>query len=293
MVRPNVWITGRSRRLSRPELPPMPHGPVRSTGPGGIVRTIKKPIVVNVTSSNVKRGISMLWRRAFSPMHMEDPGTPDTSVPNAVAFLHKLGITFHLPNDNDGLPAITRPYSARFRGFPSFEAFWQSGKKFRDVAFAESIAWWQAITRPARFYKRDSEWNSKIEWTSWDHVFAPTPGNGTDKEYIGMGGYVASRKDVYDTQYRARLASNEHAQLALAVLRKIPDSVPIVIEDFDGPWKFLGDGTRAPDLLPVTPETLHTFVNETRIPFGHGWVVASLLAGVEPRQYQGDAPVAA
>tara|TARA_X000001036_G_scaffold13937_1_gene11859 strand:+ start:850 stop:1620 length:771 start_codon:yes stop_codon:yes gene_type:complete len=256
------------------------------------VCTIKKPIVVNVTSSNVKRGISMLWRRAFSPMHMEDPDTPDTSVQNAVFFLHKLGISFHLPNDNDGLPAITRPYSARFRGFPSFEAFWQSGKKFRDVAFAESIAWWQAITRPARFYKRATAWNSKIEWTSWDHVFEPTLNNGTPTQYLGMPGYVASRKEVYDAQYRARLAANEHAQLALAVLRKIPDSVPIVIEDFDGPWKFLDDGTRAPDLLPVTPETLHTFVNETRIPFGHGWVVASLLAGVEPHQYHGAAPVA-
>ena len=49
----------------------------------------------------------------------------------------------------------------------------------------------------------------------------------------------------------------------------------VVVYDFDGPR--LPDGT--PTCLPLTRELLVEKINDTTYPFGHGYVVAALLAG--------------
>jgi hypothetical protein len=38
--------------------------------------------------------------------------------------------------------------------------------------------------------------------------------------------------------------------------------------------------------LEVTQEMLMEKINDTRFPFGHGYVVAAWLAGLEPKDYQ-------
>ena len=52
----------------------------------------------------------------------------------------------------------------------------------------------------------------------------------------------------------------------------------IVVYDFDGP--------RNPDGCDeVSVDLLREKIEDTRFPFGHGYIVAGLLAGIEPYMY--------
>ena len=55
----------------------------------------------------------------------------------------------------------------------------------------------------------------------------------------------------------------------------------VVVYDFDGPRA--DDG--APECRELTLDLLREKINDMRFPFGHGYVVAALLAGVPPSEY--------
>ena len=51
--------------------------------------------------------------------------------------------------------------------------------------------------------------------------------------------------------------------------------------DYDGPK--LGDGT--PIYEEVTVDMLKRYIEHTQFPCGHGYVVAALVAGIQPEEY--------
>ena len=55
----------------------------------------------------------------------------------------------------------------------------------------------------------------------------------------------------------------------------------LIIYDFDGPRKL--DGTVT--CLELTKELLIEKINDTRFPFGHGYVVAATIANIKPKEY--------
>ena len=148
-----------------------------------------------------------------------------------------------------------------YKGHLNFEAWWQSGKVFKDVDERKSKAWWLAIKTPKRRYPGSK--GKKVLYADW--------GNGPLN-------YVDSRIQVYVPEYHALMASTE---MAGHWLERVQRGENVVIYDFDGPR--LPDGT--PTCVEVTLDLLRAKLHDERHPFGHGYVVAAHLAGIPPESY--------
>ena len=59
----------------------------------------------------------------------------------------------------------------------------------------------------------------------------------------------------------------------------------LVIMDFDGPRIPNQNKDEQVTCVEVTQELLREKINDPTFPFGHGYVVAAHLAGIEPSQY--------
>eukprot|EP00051_Salpingoeca_urceolata_P017439 m.237485 g.237485 ORF g.237485 m.237485 type:complete len:329 (-) comp18954_c0_seq2:68-1054(-) len=88
-------------------------------------------------------------------------------------------------------------------------------------------------------------------------------------------GYITSRKQVYVPEY-ARLV--EETRVFKALRERVLAGENVMILDLDGPRD-------QPGGVEVTVEMLRTRINDPRYQFGHGYVAAALLAGIEPEQY--------
>ena len=91
--------------------------------------------------------------------------------------------------------------------------------------------------------------------------------------------YVESRKKVYVPDYY-KMVMNKYEAEHLQLLQQ-HSSRPIVVYDFDGPRNLKGE----PICEKVTVEMLRERINDASKPFGHGFVVAAMVAGIEPAQY--------
>ena len=76
------------------------------------------------------------------------------------------------------------------------------------------------------------------------------------------------------------MIKKEEYLIYLRTLVKLGES--IVVYDFDGPR----DSDNDPICLEVTREMLKQKINDPVHPFGHGYIVAGLLAGIRPKSYQ-------
>jgi hypothetical protein len=95
--------------------------------------------------------------------------------------------------------------------------------------------------------------------------------------------YISSRKLVYVPQY-AKLIENSEA---LGYWRtQLQMGQNIIVYDFDGPR--LEDGDVTSELCSL--QLLRTKINDTRHPFGHGYVVAALLMGIDVRHFTDSDP---
>jgi hypothetical protein len=150
-----------------------------------------------------------------------------------------------------------------YKGYWNFESYWQSGKKFEGLPHASSKRWWRQQTKPKRRY----------------------PGaKGRKVEYAEFGDavrldYVASRKKVYVPEYAA-LVKGRRSLVDITAWVKAGRSVTVY--DFDGPRDAATDG---PLCLELTKALLREKINNTRHPFGHGYVIAACAAGIEPSEY--------
>lgn len=85
--------------------------------------------------------------------------------------------------------------------------------------------------------------------------------------------YVTSRKRVYVPAYAALVAEND----AFKAMKALVDAGEnIMVLDLDGPPLSL-----YPSGLHVTEDSLTIMLNDPNYPFGHGYVVAALLANID------------
>jgi len=149
-----------------------------------------------------------------------------------------------------------------YKGYWNFESYWQSGKVFENIPEEKTKKWWMNLKEPKRRYPKSK--GLKVLYSTW---------NGSDKM-----DYVTSRKKVYVPEYYELIKNTEMLNHLKNELQK---GVSITIYDFDGPKN--GDGSVT--CLEVTKETLINKINDARFPFGHGYVVAASILGVDPFEY--------
>lgn len=96
-------------------------------------------------------------------------------------------------------------------------------------------------------------------------------GNATSSFYNGrVHGYVESRKAIYVPEYAALIRDSD----AVRELRQmVKDGTSVLILDNDAPPK-----TVWPEGRELTQELWDTAIEDASLPFGHGYVVAALVA---------------
>ena len=160
-----------------------------------------------------------------------------------------------------------QPIEGDYKGFDRFESYWQSGKVWEGISHADSVAWWKKQNTAKRRYPRGS--GRRV-------LHAVFPGH---PEPLG---YVDARKKVYVPEYHAIATGTEtFKELAAEAVARGPDGEPIVVYDFDGPR----GADREPLCREVTVDLLRAKIADTTHPFGHGYVVAAALLGIDPAEY--------
>ena len=147
-----------------------------------------------------------------------------------------------------------------YRGYSCFENYWQAGKRYEGQTpedIEDMLNWWKAQEKGKRRFKGSR--GKRVTHAEFDGV-----------EY----NYVESRKHVYVPQYAALV--REHVVELFGEREK-----ELVVYDFDGPRDEEG-GVMYEE---VTLELLRRKIEDARFPFGHGYIVAGLLAGIEPEEY--------
>ena len=156
------------------------------------------------------------------------------------------------------------PREKRYKGYWNFEAYWQSGKVYPGIDRIKQLLWWKKVGhngKPKRRYPNSK--NKKVEYSQW---------NGGKKM-----NYIESRKEVYVPEYY-NLIKDEKALESLKNYHKRGGN--IIIYDFDGPF----DG-KVPIIEKVNKELLIKKINDPSRSFGHGYVVAGAILGIEPSKY--------
>lgn len=146
-----------------------------------------------------------------------------------------------------------------YKEFWNFESFWQSGKIFEGVSRSQSLGWWMNVKEPRRRYPKGK--GKRVLYATWDSV------------YPEQMDYVTSRKKVYVPNYYNYIKDSESAKKWKDLVVSGRD---VTVYDFDGVRKENGDV----DTKEVTLELLKEKIEDTHFPFGHGYVVASLLANI-------------
>ncbi len=92
-------------------------------------------------------------------------------------------------------------------------------------------------------------------------------------DYSETSGYVRSRKEIYVPIY-ANLIRNSAAVVAMREMVRVGESVMII--DGDGPPRNL-----YPNGMEMTAENWKKMIDDPKYCFGHGYVVAALVAGID------------
>ncbi len=155
-----------------------------------------------------------------------------------------------------------------YKGYWNFESYWQSGKVFEGVPEEKTKAWWKNLKEPKRrypFIPSNSAKDMKVLYAKFE---------GID----GKLDYITSRKKVYVPEYYNLIKDRKMTKYWKKVVAKGND---IVIYDFDGPRKADGSVT----CLELTKELLIKKINDTKFPFGHGYIVGACLLGIHYNEY--------
>jgi hypothetical protein len=146
-----------------------------------------------------------------------------------------------------------------YKGFHCFENYWQSGKIYEGMSDTDKekhIQWWQTLTEGKRKYPKAK--GMKVLHSNYDDTIRD---------------YITSRKEIYVKEYRDLVKNRE----SVGKWKQILQEKSVVVYDFDGPRNDEGE----PVCLEVTKELLMQKLQDPKHPFGHGYIVAALLANIE------------
>ncbi len=148
-----------------------------------------------------------------------------------------------------------------YKGFLCFEHYWQSGKHIEGIDHDVSVQWWQQLTKPHRRYPNSK--NKRILYADW--------GDGSLQ-------YIESRKKVYVPEYYKLT----HDKPMVSYWKNhINNGHSVVVYDFDGPRDINGN----PICLELDLPLLIEKINDGKYPFGHGYIVAGMLANIHYDEY--------
>lgn len=150
------------------------------------------------------------------------------------------------------------PIEGGYYGYWNFESRWQSGKIFEGIDEKVSKAWWKAQDQPKRKYPKGK--GKKILYARFEGY-----------EDRGNMDYITSRKEVYCNEYYELIKDRERV---LFWRKLLDEGKNITIYDFDGPR----NEDKSVTCLELTVEMLKEKVNDLRVPFGHGYIVAMVLS---------------
>ena len=151
-----------------------------------------------------------------------------------------------------------------YKGYWNFETYWQAGKIYSSIPKVKTKKYWKELKEPKRRYPGSK--GMKVLYAEFDDY----PNEQMD--------YVTSRKKVYVPEYFNLVKNRERAKHWKKIIENGHD---VVIYDFDGPR----DENGKPICLQVDKEMLIKKINDVTFPFGHGYVIAAYLAGLEPKDY--------
>jgi len=151
-----------------------------------------------------------------------------------------------------------------YKGYWNFESYWQSGKVFESIPKETTKKWWKNVKEAKRRYPNSK--GKTVLYAEWEEY----PHEQMD--------YVTSRKKIYVPEYYHLVKNREMTQY---YKEQVKQGKNITIYDYDGIRTL--DGT--PMCAEVTRELLHEKIHDTRFPFGHGYVVASLFADIDVQEY--------
>jgi len=150
-----------------------------------------------------------------------------------------------------------------YKGYWNFESYWQSGKVFEDIPMEKTKKWWKELKEAKRRYPKSK--GKKVLYALFD--------NNEEKM-----DYVTSRKKIYVPEYSELIRNKE---MLLHWKECLSKGQSITIYDFDGPRI----GTNDVSCAELTKELLIEKINNTDYPFGHGYIVGALIAGIEKEEY--------
>jgi hypothetical protein len=156
------------------------------------------------------------------------------------------------------------PVPGGFKGFLCYENYWQSLKVYEHVPHEVTSEWW----------KRQEEPHRRYPGSKGKTVLGAKRGH----DETTLLDYVESRKKVYVPEYSNLIEGREMLQF---YKDQIDQGRDVTIFDFDGPRTPEGDVL----CLELTEDLLKEKINDTRHPFGHGYVVASMIAGIPIEKY--------
>lgn len=150
-----------------------------------------------------------------------------------------------------------------YKGYFNFESYWQSGKVYQDIPHTKTKQWWKEVKSPKRRYPNSK--GKKVLYAIFD---------GSDEKMD----YITSRKKIYVPEYYNLIKNTSRVKYWKSLLNNGTD---LTVYDFDGPRENTGEVS----CLEMNKQTLITKINDTTFPFGHGYVVAATLLGIEPKEY--------
>jgi hypothetical protein len=148
-----------------------------------------------------------------------------------------------------------------YKGYWNFESWWQSGKIFEGIDEKVVKDWWKAQKEPKRRYPKGK--GKRVLCARFEGY-----------EYIGDMDYVMARKEVYVKEYYNLIKERERV---LYWKNLVDKGLDITIYDFDGPRNDDGSVT----CLELNEDLLRVKIEDISFPFGHGYIVGSILAGIE------------
>ena len=148
-----------------------------------------------------------------------------------------------------------------YKGYWNFESRWQSGKIFEGIDEKMVKDWWKAQTEPKRRYPKGK--GKKVLCARFEGY-----------EEMGDIDYVTARKEVYVKEYYDLIKDRERT---LYWKRLLDSGKNITIYDFDGPR----NEDKSVSCLELSEELLKEKIKELNFPFGPGYVVGCVLAGID------------
>ena len=179
----------------------------------------------------------------------------------------KINVTSAQGKQNKNRRDFSPMTACSYKGYYNFEAYWQSGKVFEGIPSDRVKTFWKSISSPKRRYPNSK--GKKVLYSCWDEK----------DEKVKMS-YIESRVKVYVPEYYELVQNRE---MTLYWKEQVQQGKDVVIYDFDGPRSDQGEIC----CEELTVELLKRKLHDTRHPFGHGFIVASLIAGIPLNQYIG------